>query len=271
MKAYKTMLTIAGSDSGGGAGIQADLKTASALGVFGMSVITSLTAQNTRGVDGIHVVPADFVRKQAEAVLDDIGVDAVKLGMLPTPEIVEVVCGLIQKYRLPNVVLDPVMIATSGDPLITEKAIDQIIEQLLPLVRVITPNIPEAKFITGIKFGDVNPKDYERIAQAFFQLEAQAVLVKSGHLDSPDVRDVLYDGTPSQVYEYPYRKIDTPNTHGTGCTLSSAIASCLAWGMHLPEAVEKAEDYIHRAVEAGSAYRLGGGHGPVHHFFEWWS
>lgn len=270
MKQYKTMLTIAGSDSGGGAGIQADIKAASANGVFGMSVITSLTAQNTKGVTGIHVVPADFVRMQAEAVLNDIGADAVKLGMLPTPEIVEVVAELIEKYRIGNVVLDPVMIATSGDRLISEEAVEKIINTLLPLVRVVTPNIPEAEFITGLSLGNATPEEYRRLAQNFFDKGSRAVLIKSGHREAEEVEDLLFDGSVENVHKYPYRKVDTPNTHGTGCTLSSAIASYLASGYELPDAVGKAEDYIHGAVAAGARYGLGKGHGPVHHFFKWW-
>jgi len=264
------MLTIAGSDSGGGAGIQADIKTASANGVFATSVITSLTAQNTSGVDSIHIVPAEFVRAQAEAVLRDIGADAVKLGMMPTPEIVDVVADLILKYDLQNVVLDPVMIATSGDRLIAEDAVERIISRLLPLVKVITPNIPEAQFITHIPMNSADPVDYRRTAQAFFDLRANAVLIKSGHREAVEVEDVLYDGSVERVYRYGYQKVKTRNTHGTGCTLSSAIAVGLASGLELPEAVAKAEDYIHRAVEAGADYQLGSGHGPVHHFFDYW-
>ena len=264
------MLTIAGSDSGGGAGIQADIKTASANGVFGMSVITSVTAQNTKGVSGVHIVPAEFVREQAEMVLSDIAVDAVKLGMLPTPEIVDVVAEMIRKYKITNVVLDPVMIATSGDRLISEEAVERIMTELLPMVRVITPNIPEAEFITGLKLGAAKTSDYQRIAQGFFDQKAKSVLIKSGHLQAENVKDCLFDGTTDCLYKYPYKKIGTLNTHGTGCTLSSAIASYLALGFDLPEAVGKAEGYIHGAVAAGADYQLGAGHGPVHHFFKSW-
>ena len=267
---YKTFLTIAGSDSGGGAGIQADIKTAAANGVFGMSVITSVTAQNTQGVSGVHIIPAEFVRAQIEMVLSDIGADAIKLGMLPTPEIVEVVAEMIRKYEIENVVLDPVMIATSGDRLISEEAVGKIITTLLPLVRVTTPNIPEVEFITGLKIGDALASDYERLAQIFFDKNAKAVLIKSGHLEAENVEDWLFDGSVRATYKYPYQKVRTPNTHGTGCTLSSAIASFLALGLDLPDAVGKAEDYIHQAVAAGAEYRLGKGHGPVHHFFKFW-
>jgi hydroxymethylpyrimidine/phosphomethylpyrimidine kinase len=267
---YKTMLTIAGSDSGGGAGVQADLKTASALGVYGASVITSLTAQNTLGVNGIHIVPAGFVRAQAEAVLDDIGADAVKLGMLPTPEIVETVAELIEKYEIQNVVLDPVIIATSGNRLISEEAVERIVARLLPLVRVVTPNIPEAEFITGLSLGDARDGDFRRLAQGFFDRHARAVLLKTGHQEIEEAEDRLFDGPAGGEFRYPYQKVDTRNTHGTGCTLSSAIASHLALGFAPAEAVGRAEDYIHRAVAAGAQYALGRGHGPVHHFWEWW-
>jgi hydroxymethylpyrimidine/phosphomethylpyrimidine kinase len=270
MKKYTTLLSIAGSDSGGGAGIQADIKTASALGVYGMSVITSLTAQNTQGVRGIYAVPAEFVRAQAEAVLDDIGADAVKIGMLPTPEIVDTIVALIQKYELQNVVLDPVMIATSGDALISEEAIERIMTRLLPKVRVVTPNIPEAEYMTGLTLGEARAADYERLAQDFFDKGTRAILIKSGHREVAETEDRLYDGSIENQAIYPYQKVDTPHTHGTGCTLSSAIASLLARGLELPEAVREAEAYIHQAVASGAAYSLGRGHGPVHHFFKFW-
>ena len=267
---YKTMLTIAGSDSGGGAGIQADLKTASAIGVYGMSVITSLTAQNTQGVSGIHIVPAEFVTAQAEAVLSDIGADAVKLGMLPTPEIVDAVAGLIEKYRIEHVVLDPVMIATSSDRLVVDSTVERLITRLLPLVEVTTPNIPESEHITGLKLGKARQEDYVRLAQAFFDRGAKAVLLKSGHREAAKAEDHLYVQSIENEYVYPFEKIDTPNTHGTGCTLSSAIASFLALGCQLPQAVEKAENYVHAAIAAGAGHALGCGRGPVHHFFKWW-
>jgi len=269
-KRYPTMLTIAGSDSGGGAGIQADLKTASALGVYGASVITSLTAQNTLGVSDIHLVPADFVRAQAEAVLDDIGACAVKIGMLPTPQIVDAVADLIEKYRIQHVVLDPVMIATSGDALISEKAARRIVEKLIPLVEVITPNIPEAESITGLSIGKATGDDYRRLADTFFARGARAVLIKSGHLAADTTEDILFVSDTSSEFHYPYTKTPTTNTHGTGCTLSSAIASHLALGLPLPESVGAAEEYVHHAVAAGAAYTLGRGHGPVHHFWKWW-
>ena len=271
MKRYHTVLTIAGSDSGGGAGIQADIKTASACGCYVASVITALTAQNTQGVDGIHTVPASFVRMQAEAVLSDIGADAVKLGMLPTAEIVETVAEGLEKHAVRNVVLDPVMIATSGDRLISKEAAEAILNRLLPLARVVTPNLPEAEFMTGIRLLPENPKDsFREMAARLFDKGADGVLLKAGHLEGAEVCDLLFDGRPEKQYDYPYRKTLTPNTHGTGCTLSSAIASFLALGFALPEAVGKAEEYIHDAIRAGADYKIGHGHGGVHHFFKYW-
>lgn len=263
------MLTIAGSDSGGGAGIQADIKTASALGCFGMSVITSVTSQNTKGVSAVHILPMESVRTQLDAVLSDIGADAIKLGMLPTPEIVDIVAEIIRKYEVQNVVLDPVMIATSGDRLVSDEAIGRILSGLLPLVRVITPNIPETEFITGMKITEESEDQYAKAAGLLFEKGVKAVLIKSGHIENSQVSDYLFD-SDGGVWKYPYEKIDTPNTHGTGCTLSSAIASFLAHGYELPEAVGRAEDYIHEAIKAGAGYKLGSGHGPVHHFFEFW-
>lgn len=264
------MLTIAGSDSGGGAGIQADIKTASACGVYAMSVITSVTSQNTKGVTAVHVLPADSVRTQAEAVLSDIGADAIKLGMLPSAGIVDVVAEMIEKYKVKNVVLDPVMIATSGDTLVPEEAIEHIIDRIFPLARVVTPNIPEAEFITGLDITEETEGCYIPVAEALFRKGVKGVLIKSGHIDNVHANDYLFDGSVSDLYKYPYEKTDTPNTHGTGCTLSSAIASFLALGYELPEAVRKAEDYIHKAIIAGAVYKIGEGHGPVHHFFDFW-
>ncbi len=266
MKHYARFLTIAGSDSGGGAGIQADIKTASALGCYAASAITSVTVQNTLGVSAVHVLPVEVVSGQVEAVLSDIGADAVKLGMIPTPEIAETVAALLKKYRVVNVVLDPVMVATSGDRLISEAAVDAIVERLFPLAALVTPNVPELAFLTGRSIAA--EADFRPAAKALQSRGARAVLAKAGHLSGTEVSDLLFDGAAE--YAYPYTKIDTKNTHGTGCTLSSAIAAGLARGLALPEAVRQAEEYIHGAIAAGADYRLGDGHGPVHHFFEWW-
>ncbi len=267
MKKYPTVLSVAGSDSGGGAGIQADIKAASACGCYAMSVITALTAQNTRGVKGIHPVPPEFVKAQAEAVLEDIGADAIKLGMLPTAEIVNCVADAIEKYRIPNVVLDPVMIATSGDRLIDERAVERIVERLFPLASVVTPNLPETEYLTGMKMESPCPEHYARLAGRLREMGARSVLIKSGHIDREEVTDYLYEFTSGTLHEYPYRKIPTPNTHGTGCTLSSSIAAYLARGFSLAEAVRRAEGYVRRAIRSGAGYRTGEGHGPVDHFF----
>ncbi len=266
MKHYKRVLTIAGSDSGGCAGIQADLKTASACGCFATSAITALTVQNTCGVRAVHIPPADIVAGQAEAVLEDIGTDAVKLGMLPTAEIVERVAGILRRFDVRNIVLDPVMVATSGDELIPAEAARAIVRHLLPLASIITPNVPEAAYITGSEIA--SEADFPMAAARLRELGARSVLLKAGHLENRTLRDYLYDG--DRVYTYSYERTETPNTHGTGCTLSSAIASFLAQGHPLPEAVARAEEYIHKAIRCGAEYRLGHGHGPVHHFFRFW-
>ena len=262
MKEFKKVLSIAGSDSGGGAGIQADLKTVSACGCYGMTAITAVTVQNTRGVSDVHIVPARTVGAQIEAVLDDIGADAVKLGMLPTEACIEEVARLIGKYRIGQVVADPVMVATSGDRLIDEAAARAILRLIFPLAALVTPNIPEAEFITGMKIA--SEADFPEAAARIRSLGARAVLLKAGHLSGPRLCEYLF--TDDGCTTYRYERIDTPNTHGTGCTLSSAIASFLALGHALPEAVRRAEDYVHGAILGGREYRIGHGHGPVHHF-----
>ncbi|MDR2936770.1 MAG: bifunctional hydroxymethylpyrimidine kinase/phosphomethylpyrimidine kinase, partial [Rikenellaceae bacterium] len=244
MKHYARFLTIAGSDSGGGAGIQADIKTASALGCYAASAITSVTTQNTLGVSAVHVLPVEVVAGQVEAVLSDIGADAVKLGMVPTPEIAEAVAVLLKKYHVRNVVLDPVMVATSGDRLISESAVGAIVEKLFPLATLITPNVPELAFLAGRKIA--GSADFRPAVEALRGRGAHAVLAKAGHLPDDEVSDRLFEG--SSEHAYPYLKVHTENTHGTGCTLSSAIAAFLARGFSLPEAVGRAEDYIHGAI-----------------------
>ena len=241
MERFKRVLSVAGSDSGGGAGIQADLKTIAACGCYGMTAITAVTVQNTQGVRGVYAVPADVVAGQIDAVLEDIGVDAVKLGMLPSEEIIAETARLIRKYGVRHVVMDPVMIATSGDRLVAESAVEAILRHIFPLAALVTPNIPEAEYLTGL----------------------------AGHLQGAELTEYLYtaDGVEQR---YRYERIDTPNTHGTGCTLSSAVASFLAQGHELPEAVRRAEDYVHGAIMAGREYRTGCGHGPVHHFYRFW-
>lgn len=267
MKQYKRVLTIAGSDSCGGAGIQADIKTISACGCYAMSAITAITAQNTAEVRAIHNVPADMVAVQVAAVLEDVGADAVKLGMLPTAECVQVVAELLQQFQIPNVVLDPVVVSTSGCRLIDESALEAIRRYLFPLATVITPNIPETTCLTGVEIH--TEKDFEQAAAAIHRQQVKAVLFKAGHLDAALLTDYLYDGKDF-IDRYQYHRINTPNTHGTGCTLSSAIASYLALGYPLKEAVRQAEEYLHGAIVAGQDIQTGHGHGPVHHFYRWW-
>lgn len=265
-KHYPRVLSIAGSDSGGGAGIQADLKTFSALGCYGMTAITALTAQNTQGVRGIHGVPPEFLAAQLDAVLEDIGADAVKIGMLHAPEIVRVVAQAIRKYELKHVVLDPVMVATSGDRLIAEETVAVLVQELFPLATVITPNLDEAELLLGHKIAGVAA--LEPAARELLALGAQNVLLKGGHLQGDEVVDLLLqgDGQPgSEPVRLASPRIASKNVHGTGCTLSSAIAAQLALGHHLEDAVRLARAYILGAIAAGADVRTGHGHGPLNH------
>ncbi len=252
-------LTIAGSDSGGGAGIQADLKTFAALGVYGMSAITALTAQNTVGVLGVLDVPPDFVALQIEAVAEDIGVDAVKTGMLSSPEIVEAVARAVRKHGFERLVVDPVMKAKSGDSLLSDQARDALVRHLLPLALVATPNLHEARALAG--FPVETSRDMERAARAIHALGPKFVVVKGGHLAQAP-RDLLFDGT--SFTEFPGVRIETPHTHGTGCTFASAIAAGLARGMDVPASVALAKKFVTQAIQNGLA--LGHGHGPTNHF-----
>ena len=258
-------LTIAGSDSGGGAGIQADLKTFAANGVYGTSVITALTAQNTRGVTGIHAVPAAFVGAQLDAVLSDIGTDAVKIGMLFNPEIIKIVAEKLRHYECKNIVLDPVMVAKSGDRLLQPDAIDALKTYLFPMAAVITPNLPEAEDLLGMKIE--TRAAMQEAATQLLQFGSRATLIKGGHLHDNSSADYIltHDGQ-SKWFETP--RIDTNNTHGTGCTFSSAIAVHLAKGDDLLAAVQNAKTYLTGALAAGADYQIGKGHGPVHHFFQ---
>jgi len=261
---YPRVLTIAGSDSGGGAGIQADLKTFAALGCYGMTAITALTAQNTLGVQAIQSVPAAFLKAQLQSVLDDIGVDAVKIGMLHSPEVVEVVAWAIDHYQLKRVVLDPVMVATSGDKLIADDTVAVLVRELFPRVQLITPNLDEAALLLGRPVPDENA-----LRQACADLQsmgAASVLLKGGHLQGEDVVDVLLlaDGTSRTLRS---KRITSRNVHGTGCTLSSAIASHWTLGLDLTEAVVQARSYILAAIQAGASVTTGQGHGPLNHGF----
>ncbi len=264
MKTYHRALTIAGSDSGGGAGIQADLKTFSALGCFGMSVITALTAQNTREVTGIFPVPPDFIGQQIDAVLSDIGTDAVKIGMLHSPEVIVTVARHLNKWHIRNLVLDPVMVAKSGDKLLRDDAVTALKRNLIPLADIITPNLPEASVLLGRAV--TTRVDMDQAAKDLSDLGCRHVLLKGGHLADDNSLDLLFSADNGQVQELPGRRVLTPNSHGTGCTLSSAVCACLARGMDIVEAVEHAKTYITGALNAGAAFSIGQGHGPVHHF-----
>lgn len=269
MTTYHRALTIAGSDSGGGAGIQADLKTFSALGCYGTSVITALTAQNTVAVTAIEAVPPAFVAAQIDAVLDDIGTDATKIGMLHAAAVVETVAEGLARHDPGPIVLDPVMVAKSGDVLLEDDAIAALRDRLLPMATVITPNLPEAAvLLDGDGIDTVT--DMERAAKALAGLGPRAVLLKGGHLDGSGSPDVSYDAHTDTVRHIDAERIDTPNTHGTGCTLSSAIAAFLARGAPLDLAIDGAKTYMTDAIRAGATMRLGSGHGPVHHFTRLW-
>lgn len=259
---YARVLSIAGSDSGGGAGIQADLKTFAALGCFGMTAITAITAQNTTGVRAIHGVPLDVLAAQIDAVIEDIGADAVKIGMLHSATTVETVAAALDRHRLTQVVLDPVMVATSGARLIDPSAVATLVRELFPRALVVTPNLDEAALLVDRPL--VSEADMEAAARQLFAMGAHAVLLKGGHLPGDAVADLLLAaGAEPRWFRAP--RIATANTHGTGCTLSSAIASFLALGEPLDAAVAAARDYVRGALEAGAAVRVGAGSGPLNH------
>ena len=259
---YVRVLTIAGSDSGGGAGIQADLKTFAALGCYGMTAITALTAQNTQGVQAIHAVPPEFLRAQLQSVLGDIGVDAVKIGMLHTPEVVRTVAWAIEHYGLQRVVLDPVMVATSGDRLIAEETVDVLVRELFPRCTVVTPNLDEAALLIGRPI--TGAEALEDAGRSLLALGARAALVKGGHLAGDEVVDLLVQPQATSL-RLASPRIPSRNVHGTGCTLSSAIAAHLAQGLSLEDAVQRARAYILRAIAEGAAVQTGHGHGPLNH------
>ncbi len=259
---YARVLTIAGSDSGGGAGIQADLKTFAALGCYGMSAITALTAQNTVGVQGIHAVPAEFLKAQIQSVVEDIGVDAVKIGMLHAPGIVDVVAWAIDHYQLTNVVFDPVMVATSGDRLIANETVQVLVRELFPRVTVITPNLDEAALL--LERPIPNAEALDTAAHDLLQMGVKAVLLKGGHLAGDEVVDVLLQ-TGTAPHRLASPRIASHNVHGTGCTLSSAIAAHLALGHPLAEAVALARRFILGAIAEGANVTTGHGHGPLNH------
>lgn len=259
---YPRVLSIAGSDSGGGAGIQADLKTFAALGCYGMTAITALTAQNTCGVRAIHAVPPRMLRDQIDAVMEDMGADAVKIGMLHSPEIVETVAEAIERHAMQHVVFDPVMVATSGAVLIDKAAIEVLVRELFGRVALITPNLDEAALLVGYPLGSA--QDMERAALDLLAKGAHAVLLKGGHLPGHKVMDLLLSASGEKLWMQAPR-IDSPNTHGTGCTLSSAIAAHLALGASLPDAVQQARRFVREALQAGAQVQTGKGGGPLNH------
>lgn len=261
---YRRVLSIAGSDSGGGAGIQADIKTISALGCYAATAITAVTVQNTMGVEAVHPVPVDIIKGQMEAVLGDIGADAVKIGMLHSSEVVIAVAETLRKYEMRNVVLDPVMVSTSGHRLIEESAIATLQRELLPLSRVVTPNIPEAEILLGgekLHSQAALPEAARKLAYIY----NVSVLLKAGHLSEDILIDYFYDNESGIMLELPSQRIDTRNTHGTGCTMSSAFAALLAKGETLPLAAKGAKEFVAKAILSGADYEIGHGHGPVCH------
>ena len=262
MKIPKAM-TIAGSDSGGGAGVQADLKTFAALGVYGASTLTAITAQNTVAVTAVHDIPTDVITAQIDAVLTDIGADAVKTGMLSSSDIIECVCEALEVHGVQRLVVDPVMIAKSGDALLREDAIGSLRTRLLPLAMVVTPNIPEAEALTETTI--VSDADVRRAAEAIVGMGARSVVVKGGHREGP-ATDLFYDGKEFKEFTAP--RFDTVNTHGTGCTFASAVAAGLARGMVLTDAVALAKDYVTEGIR--HSFSIGQGHGPLNHFYKFW-
>ncbi|MBB4038000.1 hydroxymethylpyrimidine/phosphomethylpyrimidine kinase [Dysgonomonas hofstadii] len=267
-KHYKIALSIAGSDPSGGAGIQADLKTFSACGCYGATVIVAVVDENTVGVTDVHPIPVPFVTGQIKSVLDDIGADAVKIGMLHSTELILAVKKTLLNYNIKNLVLDPVMVATSGDKLLQDEAIETLKKELIPIVRIITPNIPEAEILLGKSIK--SQKDLPDVVKELSFGNKVSVMLKAGHLSDEKLTDVFYNAETDEIIELTSERVHTKNTHGTGCTFSSAIASFLAHGLPLNEAVRQAKDYINKAIIAGADYEIGKGHGPVHHFFKYW-
>lgn len=265
---YKRVLTIAGSDSGGGAGIQADIKTIAACGCFATSAITAVTVQNSLGVTDVYPVPSKIIEDQIHAVLSDIGADAIKIGMLHSAEVIMAVKKSLDPYKIRNIVLDPVMVSTSGHKLIQDEAIKTLKNKLLFEVRVITPNIPEAEILLGKKI--ISQHELPLLAKELSSNRKVSVFLKAGHFHEKEIIDIFYNAENDEILEFKSERIETQNTHGTGCTLSSAIASYLAHGLSLNEAALKAKEYIHEAIVNGAVYQLGKGFGPVHHFYNYW-
>lgn len=268
MKQYKRVLTIAGSDSGGGAGIQADIKAISACGCFATSAITAITAQNTLGVTDIHAIPTPTLKNQIKVVLEDIGTDSVKIGMLHNSETIHAVHENLQLFEVENIVLDPVMVATSGNKLLQDEAIESLKNVLIPSARVITPNIPEAEILLGKKIKKQD--DLPEFARQLSLNGKVSVLLKAGHLTEDDLTDIFYNAETGETVKLSSQRVKSKNTHGTGCSLSSAFAAFLAKGYSLNEAAKNAKDYINDAIIEGAGYSIGKGHGPVKHFYKYW-
>ncbi|MDR2520385.1 MAG: bifunctional hydroxymethylpyrimidine kinase/phosphomethylpyrimidine kinase [Bacteroidales bacterium OttesenSCG-928-I14] len=271
MKHYRRALSIAGSDPSGGAGIQADLKTFSACGCYGTTVITALIDENTISVKNIYPIPIEFVIKQINSVLEDIGTDSIKIGMLYSSELIHEVKNVLLSYNtMYNIVLDPLISATSGYPLLKNKTvIDVLKNDFLPFIRIITPNIPEAEILLNRNIN--NTEDFLLAAKDLSFGRNVSVLLKAGHLKEDTLTDIFYNAETDKTLYFSHPRIKTKNTHGTGCTLSSAIAAYLAYGNTLNDAIRKAETYITQAIYIGSKYRIGNGNGPIHHFFYLWN
>lgn len=270
LKTYPRALSIAGSDPSGGAGLQADLKTFSALGVYGSTAVVAVVDENTVGVYDVHPIPVRMVVGQIRSVLSDIGADAVKIGMLHDSELIEAVLSTLKEFpQVKNIVADPVMVATSGDPLLEPEAIETLRDRLLPYARVITPNLPEASILLGekIEYQD----QFKDAAKALSRIGERpvSVMLKAGHLTGRTLTDIFYNAESDRILELTSERVDTPNTHGTGCTMSSAIAAMLALGSDLDTAAIKAKEYLAEAIRSGARYKIGNGHGPVNHFHRW--
>jgi len=266
MKTYPKLLIIAGSDSGGGAGIQADIKSAGACGAYSATVITAITAQNTLGVNAIEGVSPQMIANQFTAVMEDIGADAVKIGMLHSKEVIEEVAKLLQHYKPKHIVIDPVMVATSGDRLLQQDAIQALMDQIIPQAEVMTPNVPEMELLLGENIE--NSTEFSDYAKALAEKFKVSVLLKAGHLKGDKSVDILFNVKTKQITKLSSPRITTKNTHGTGCSLSSALASYLAQDFSLEEASQKAKTFIYQAIKAGGDYKIGKGSGPIHHFYK---
>ncbi|MFV0554059.1 MAG: bifunctional hydroxymethylpyrimidine kinase/phosphomethylpyrimidine kinase [Mangrovibacterium sp.] len=269
MKTYKRVLSIAGSDPSGGAGIQADIKSISACGCFATTAITAVVDENTVGVFGVHPIPVDFVQGQIKSVLEDIGADAIKIGMLHSSELILAVKKSLTAFQAKNIVLDPVMVATSGDALLLPEAISTLKKELIPMSRIITPNMPEAEMLSGEKINRL--EDMHRVAKLLSLEFGVSVLLKGGHQHGDTITDIFYNVETHEVFTLQSCYVNSKNKHGTGCSLSSALASFLAKGNSLNEAVKAAKSYIDQAITHGAAYEIGKGNGPIHHFHAYWS